>query len=602
MRKTVRVFTTCASGAMAAFAALVFALASPAWQAQAQTQYSAPSWTGGDAYQAILNWNNYFYSGQYSTASSSLDLYPGEASYNNTTGNGENFGIIYDNDPPAAPSSYPPSSPSLAYWETFWTEAEAIEVVEDAYWWAADTKGSPSKYLTEVNNLAEGFIDLQYPTTNFCKNNTPWTSGDSANAYCWHGANYASMWYDSPEGSGKGNGGDWFNDDLMWASMAFARAWRITYNADPSAPVSGWLTAAQNQVDYVWANAQAQTNAANGATNGTEVGLLQAFCNTNKASDGGPDGDVPGETCVQSYGTNYTGWRPNLDAEVNFSFVNAAMMVGDDLTLTGDATDAQTYYNEAAAVYAWAKENLISTAFSDAQTCTSTMTSLYNSNTTFQGLSTNQTCAEVYDSNSIGTIGGQSVGFNGEDGYWNWLSSTPPSQGTGDYSMNYGNAIQAAIRMGDTTTAQEIANYLMYGLDQNGETHGYVGNYEYSNTDIPYYVLPNYGQGGNYSGSNGIALRGIAYGLFQYDANSSLTQNMSSHAYLDKLALNWAQANMQAAWDNKANDEDVMWNDWTPGDTTPNLGGSYNYSSWDCGDAAVGMLTIGTAATPPGGN
>lgn len=567
-------------GALFAVAIVICVLGITARQIHAQTQYPAPSWTGGDAYQAILNYNNYFYSGQTSTASSSLTLYSGEAGYNNSTGNGQNFGVIFDTN----------QSSSAPYWHTFWTEAEQIEVAEDAYWWAANTGGNPGKYLTEINDLAEGFIDEQYPTSNFCSKTPPWSSGS---AYCWHGSGYTDIEYAYPISSGIGNGGDWFNDDLMWASMAFARAWRISYKANPSAPVAGWLTAARNTVDYVWANAQAQTNAANGGTNGTEVGLLQAFCNTNKPQDGVNGVNTPGKTCVQQYGTQYTGWRPNLDAEVNFTFVIAAKMIADDLTLSGDTTDAQTYKNEAAAVWAWTKENLIDTTSQYASTCTSTMTNLYNNNTTFQGLSSNQTCAEVYDANSSGTIGGQPAGFDGEAGYWNWLSATAPALSTWDFSMNYGTAIQAAIRMGEPTTAQELANYLMYGLSN--PNHGYAGNYEYGSTGIPYSILPNYGQGGNFSGSNGIALRGLAYGLFQPDLASG-----SSQQYLDTLALKWAQANMQAAFNN-ANSNYVMWNDWAQdtADETPAPGGTFN--SWDCSDAVAGMLTIGTAATPPGG-
>lgn len=67
--------------------------------------------------------------------------------------------------------------------------------------------------------------------------------------------------------------GDWFNDDLMWVAIAFARAYQIT-------GTKGWLEAAENQVDYVWANAQAQTEA-----DGKVVGLLQTFCNKNGGKD-----------------------------------------------------------------------------------------------------------------------------------------------------------------------------------------------------------------------------------------------------------------------------------------------------------------------------
>lgn len=561
MRKTVHVFSICASGAMVASAALVFALAATGCVARAQNQ-PAPSWTGGDAYQAILNYNNYFYSGQTSTADSSLTLYSGESGYNDSTGNGQNFGVIYNTDP--NPTKQP-------YWSTFWYEAEEMEVAEDAYWWAVTNSGSTGKYLTEVNNLAQGFVDEQYPLSNFCNKTPPWSGG---NAYCWHGSGYTDIEYEYPINEGNGNGGDWFNDDLMWASRAFVRAYDVTNNN--GTPVSDWLTAAENQVSYVWSNARAQFSA-----DGTQVGLLQSFCNTNKPGDG----PTSGETCLQQYGLSQTTWAPNLDAEVNFPFVIAAKMIANDLTAEGDTGDAATYNNEAAKVYAWAVNNLITTTTTAAQTCTTAMTNLANSNSTFASLSTSQTCAEVYDANNSGVItedgSQQTVGFNGESGYWSWIPASSTS--SWDFSMNYGNAIQAAILMGDTTTAQQVANYLMYGLDNNDPNHDYAGTYTYGG--ISYNILPNYGsEGGNYDGSNGIALRGVSYALYRSD--------------LDQLTLNWAQANLQAAWNN-ANSNNVMWNDWTPGDTT---GGStdpsYVYNSWDCSDAVVGMLNVAA----PGGS
>jgi hypothetical protein len=56
-----------------------------------------------------------------------------------------------------------------------------------------------------------------------------------------------------------------------------------------------------------------------------------------------------------------------------------------------------------------------------------------------------------------------------------------------------------------------------------------------------------------------------------------------------------------AAW-NDRNTDNVMWNDWKPGDVTgtalSGYTGTYTYNSWDCSDAVAGMLTVAA----PGGN
>jgi hypothetical protein len=555
-------------GAWLAAAALVLALGTTACPAPAQ----APTWTGSNAYSALSGFNNYF---NYPSSDSTLTdqyLYPGEYGYADNTGYGHNFTVIDD--------YYQPTEP---YFGSVYTEAEAIEIAEDEYWWSVSINGSKGVYTSLVNNLAQGFIDKQYTLTNFCGNNPPWSGGDP---YCWHGTDYTDISYANEQETG-GNGGDWFNDDLMWAAMAYARAYLITQNQ--GAPVSGWLTAAREDVDFVFANAQAETNAANGGTNGTEIGLLQDFCNVNRSKNG---------TCVKG---DTTGWVPNMGSAPNFSFVDAAMMIGDALTANGDTTDATTYYNEASYVYAWAKANLIWTSTTPAQTCTSTMQALNLPSS----LSSTSTCAEVLQSNNSGYMWapGQTsytnVAYNGEGGFWNW--NTPPDQscgpnpsgnGTCSYSgwdivMNYGIALQAAVRMGDNTTAQEIANHLMFGISN--ADWPYAGTYTYGG--ITYNILPYYGtetkSPNNSPGQNGIALRGVAYGL--------------EKGVLDQLTLQWAQVNVQAAWNN-ANSNSVMWNNWTPGDVTPNLGGSYTFQSWDDGAAVAGILGIATAAPPPGGN
>lgn len=469
----------------------------------------APTWTENNAYQAYTAYSgtNYFYTGQLSTVNNGQ----ANSNYSDPTGNGENYSIFVDHQ-------------GSTTWGTFWYEAEEIEVAEDAYYWAVKNGGNSQKYINEINDLCQGFIDDMNPTSNF-GDYVPWNGGDP---YNWHGTSYSSDNYrPGPEG------GDWFNDDLMWASIAFARAYQIT-------GTPGWLTAAEEQVNYVWVNAQAETNApGGGTTGGTEVGLLQSFCNKNN----GKDGDCS---------STDTTWNPNLDAEVNFTFVIAA-----DLLYHNTTGNTQTMYQqERDAVYKWAMDNLYSTTSTSASTC-ATKTGL--------------TCAEIYDSNDSASWNNYGT-FNGEHGYWSGKKTKPIS--TWDFSMNYGIAIQAATREGDFIAAQNIANYLMYGLSN--PNHGYAQP-AYSYNGNAYNILPNYGtNGGNYDGSNGIALRGVGFGL--------------SRGALNNATLLWAQANLQAAW-NKKNTDNVMWNDWV--DLTPApINTFYIFNSWDCSDAVAGMLDI----------
>lgn len=487
-----------------------------------------PTWTANNASQA--------YSGYLSP---SYFFYTNTYSWSDPTGNGTLYSIIVDKKGDQA-------------WHTFWQEAEKIELAEDAFYWAENnTHLIPSGYSDQVNQLSQGFIDQMFPVTNFGAG-APLDGGDP---YNWHGTDFKDTNYSAehnPNATSSGPG-DWFNDDLMWASIAFARAYQIT-------GTPGWLTAAENQVDYVWANAQAQTN-----SDGTVVGLLQSFCNKND----GKDGDCDPQNTMNSP------WAPNLDAEVNFTFVIAADLLANDTT-----TRSTRYQNERNAVYAWAMANLYSETSPKAMDCTR---------------NSGVTCAEIYDSNSTGT-------FNGEDGYWSQYQTSANPSAT-DFSMNYGNAIQAAVRMGDYQKAQHIANYLMFGLSN--PRHPYVGTYQWDATHS-YNILPYYGpeqsavmngvvtlspgdydEGTNYAGSNGIALRGVAYGLFRgaLDINDP-----------NQTTRKWAQANVQAAWNNR-NPDSVIWDDWAPGHTTGKFKyfpgqGDYVFDSWDCSDALAGLLTV----------
>lgn len=237
---------------------------------------AAPSWTQNNAYQAWEGFKSYFYT------------------------SGANGGDIITDE------QIGDQSPNR--WSVMWQEAEEIEVAEDAFYWSQRIGGDTSNYVTHVNNLCTGFIDNMTPGSYF-----------------------------GPGGSLDWSG-DVFNDDLMWASIAFARAYQITHNAD-------WLTAAENQFNTVWKRAQ--------AGNG---GLIQSQPHTP------PNGGT---------------WVPVEDAPVNFTFVIAGYLIYDN---TGDTT----YKNHADTVYAWASANLFGTA--DAGPACKGQTGL--------------TCVKIYDSNN----------------------------------------------------------------------------------------------------------------------------------------------------------------------------------------------------------
>lgn len=469
-----------------------------------------PSWSEGAAYHAYTGYSNYFYYG------------PATFSWSDSTGNGSTYSIFA-------------TDKGGSTWSTgagFWSEVNEIRIAEDMYDWAVRTNGNPSKYATQVNDLCQGFIDKManqqwfgdYP-------NKPWSGG--GDPYNWHGTGYADTNF-YPCGTG---GGDRGHDDLMWAAMTFAKAYQISCESGTCVP--GWLTAAEEQVNYVWTNAQLETNASGGGTDGTEVGLIQ----------------MP----YDQYKTYSPPYSPNADAEVNLPFVIAADMLAH---LTNGTTSTQ-YESEAQAVYKWSMDNLYSTTSSYATTCT-----------TNSGV----TCAEIYDSNNTASWSGGI--YNGESGYWS--SYTPSSSvSTYDFSMNYGTAIEAAVRMGDLTKAQYIANYLMYGMSN--PNHPYAGTYSFNGKS--YNILPNFwpsgtcGEGSGQDGSNGIGLRGVGYALNHNDLNAT--------------TLAWTQANLQAAWNNK-NSDYVIWNDWKPGDVTGGsaCSGGYTYNYWDESDAPAGFAIV----------
>jgi hypothetical protein len=237
------------------------------------------------------------------------------------------------------------------------------------------------------------------------------------------------------------------------------------------------------------------------------------------------NGRSDGSNGLQQTQARGEGWKPNLDSPVNFTFVIAGYRLHDSTTGPASAT----YKSRADAIYAWAKANLYMYNF---RPCNN-----------HPGL----VCSKIYDSNNTG-VGGKIGSF--------------------DYTYNYGIAIQAATLEGDRTMASTAANWLMYNSNN--------PNYPYVGTLNGYNILPNYSAHGalnscNNCGYNGIALRGIAFGI--------------SHGSLAGTnALPWARANVQSAW-NQRGPENVTWDNWV----SPTLGDPY---SWGDSAALAGMLDI----------
>jgi hypothetical protein len=568
-----------AHSAWIAFTVVMFVLGAAVGKVAAQscsttpTQISAPSWTGTDVFNALTVWNNNFYAGPFSTTNAP-NLYPGEQNYDDTDGNGRSYGVILDISPPVSPDH-----DHNPYWGTFYVEGQDLEVVEDMYEWSkAQPTSNPGKYLAEMNNVAQGIIDQMWPLTNFHGKTPPWSGGSP---YQFYGNGYTDTDYAHPENAGNGSGGDWFNDDLLWVAIAYERAWEIT-NAN-GAPVPGWQQVAQNQVDYIWGNARAEFSA-----DGTQVGLLQSFCNKNNPKDSTDPASYLTHPGCDPNNPADNAWFPNMGSVPNFIFVIAAKMLSADLN---EDPNTGTHNVEAAKVWAWAKNNLIDTASSNAIACSQFMANEAANNAPFKALSSSQTCAQVHTSNNTGVItvnGTQfNVGYNGMAhngvGYWQWV--TPPGDFGLDLIMNYGIAIKAALLMNDAQTAQRIANYLMYGIS-NSEWP-YNGQVTYGTSGIPYNILPFYGSSlvtngvshNNNPGQIAIALRHVAYGINQ--------------GSLDALTKSWAQVNVQAAL-NIRDTTNNMWNNWcqSPKATTTGQGANNTYFSWDDGGGVVGLLTL----------
>lgn len=329
----------------------------------------------------------------------------------------------------------------------FWKFAEELEMAEDGYDFMARNypNQSRSAYKTEIGNLCTGF------------------TGD-------HGHLWTSNRY---------------NDDMIWAVNAFARAYVITGNGT-------WLTDAENNFEAVWNRAQP-----GGVTDGSN-GLEQIT-----------DSTTP----------------PRMYANVNYAFVIAGNILHD---ITGNAL----YKTQADAVYSWAQKYLY----------------VYNAAPAQNG--SGNICSRIYN-------------FN--DTQWGGVIQVR------DVMYNYGIAIDAATREGDTTAAETVANWTMYNVDFDNS-----GGQPYNGTYAGYNVLPNYVVGTdnnntNDAGYDGICLRGFGYALRQ-----GILTNPD--------ALPWAQANLQSAWNHRGI-QNLEWNDWQ----TVNSGTKY---SWGDSSALAGMFDI----------
>jgi hypothetical protein len=139
-----------------------------------------------------------------------------------------------------------------------WEEAEELQIVEDAYWYSKDIwQGNYQSYATKINCICQGITN-----------------------------NFPVEWQNAVPNDRAPN------DDLMWTTCAFTRAYNITGNQE-------WLNEAITAFNIVWDRAQ-MTNGS-GEPDAKDFGLVQ----------------VQGAT--------------NVDSEVNFTFVIAAhLLAGAD--------------------------------------------------------------------------------------------------------------------------------------------------------------------------------------------------------------------------------------------------------------------------------
>lgn len=185
----------------------------------------------------------------------------------------------------------------------FWEQANEIAMAVDAYNWAVkNDTANLNNYVAEINSICAGFTDV-------------------------HGHSWSS---------------DLFNDDLNWATMAFARAYQATGTASQ-------LADAETNFNTVWLRAQSTAGSGNGL-----AGLIQIQPPT----------------------------APNLDSPVNFTFVIAGYLL---YNITGTTT----YKSEADNVYAWSMANLYQPTV-EGGVCDGHIT---------------LTCSKIYDANNL-SVGG----------------------------------------------------------------------------------------------------------------------------------------------------------------------------------------------------
>jgi predicted alpha-1,6-mannanase (GH76 family) len=177
-----------------------------------------------------------------------------------------------------------------------WTSAELIEMAEDAYTWAKNADSvEVSAYTSEVTALADGF-----------------------------NGQHASWW----------NGADSYDDDMMWATIAFVRAYYVT-------GTSAFLTEAEEAFNTVY--------------------------NRGLASNGGIYWNSScGASCASRYENSAANW----------TFVIAGHMLTS-------ASGNSTYATEANGVWSWAIANLYNSSTGeiyDGVTSTGTNTGQYSYN------------------------------------------------------------------------------------------------------------------------------------------------------------------------------------------------------------------------------
>lgn len=132
---------------------------------------------------------------------------------------------------------------------------------------------------------------------------------------------------------------------------------------------------------------------------------------------------------------------------------------------------------------------------------------------------------------------------------------------TGATTYNQGTFCGAASYLGDTTSAQLVADYTMNSM---GTTSSNSGGYN---------LLPQYGLENNNSGFNSICIRWI---------NRYMTDHNMQSRYLP-----WLQTNAQTAWNIRLTSDNLSWCQWhtnTPSGT--------DLWAWDCVSSATALQAI----------